>query len=450
MYVLLLFATGVVAIVSLIIAFRRTRDPFHPLVLICPMFIALYAILPLKLLYDDDLRSFLSESNLIFAQTITLFGVFTFCAGCLVASWKKATPPTTAFQISRSLRRRILIGALVLGVIGFGAYWLGISNAGGFEAAYGRAYGGGVTDFGYIREASSLCIPAIVFILLARKGPWPTPLELLAIIIFALPSILQGVLGARRGPSFLIVSTIGLGWYMMRNRRPSVLIVLKVGLVVALLLLLLVSNRDNIFLGSDWDLENTPLEYTKAGPANEYIYGAATIIHASMTNEYYWGKRYLVVLFVRPIPIQLWPKKYEDVGIPQMEENLGTGGEALSYTVGWAGAPGASNGIVSDMWIEFWWVGLAALFVIGWLYGFSWRRAYVNGQFATVVYVIIASLSLYLVSQTLEAMLYRFLYMIIPAWLFWSLAKNVRRQKSRRLSPTATRRVIFEPDELAC
>jgi hypothetical protein len=202
------------------------------------------------------------------------------------------------------------------------------------------------------------------------------------------------------------------------------LAVLTVGVVVGSLLLFLASNRDNIYLGSSWDLENKTLEYTKAGTGNEYIYGAGTILHFSMTNDYYWGRRYLTVLFVRPIPRQLWPNKYEDVGIPQIEENLGTGGEALTYTLGWAGAPGASNGIVSDMWIEFWWLGLAALFLIGWLHGFCWRRAYANGQFAIVVYIIMASLSLYLVTQTLEAMLYRFLFMIIPTWLFWKWARS--------------------------
>lgn len=427
MYLLLVGTTGLVTLLALIVAYRRTRDSLHPLVLICPMFLALYVLLPLKLLNDDELSSFLTDSQLVFVQAVILCGVSSFYLGCLLASWKKETNPPAAFQISTLVRRRMFVGALVLGALGLAGYLLGIFNVGGFWEAYGKAYGGGLTESGYIREVPSLCIPAIVFILIARTGKRLSPIDWLSVFVFALPFVIQGVLGARRAPTFHIAVSIGIGWYMMRNHRPSIPIVLTVGIGIGLLLLVLVTNRDSIFLGSDWNLETSPLEYTKAGTGNEYVYGAGTIIHFSLTEDYYWGRRYFAVLFVRPIPKQLWPHKYSDVGIPQIEENLGSGVEELSETVGWVGALGSAGGIVSDMWIEFWWPSMVVLFLIGWFYGHSWRMSRVKGKFATVIYVLMASLTLYLVFQTLEAMLYRFLFMIIPAWLVWQWVKAVPR-----------------------
>jgi oligosaccharide repeat unit polymerase len=427
MYVFLLGATGGVIVLAVSLSYLRTRDSFHPLVFIGPMFLALYVLLPSKLLYEGDLANYLNEDQLIFIQKVTLCGVFSFCLGCMVASWKKPES-TEAIQLSPRLRERMFIGAVILGTLGVLGYVIGIANVGGFWQAYGQAYGGGVSDSGYIRELWSVCIPAIVLILIGGTGQKLSPVKWITILVFALPFVLQGSLGARRGPTFLIVISIGVGWYMMRNRRPAILTVLTVGIGVGLLLLLLATNRSSMFLGSDWNLETSPLEYTKAGTGNEYIYGAGTIIHFSTTGEFYWGRRYLVILFVRPIPKQLWPHKYSDVRIPQIEENLGSGVEELSDTLGWVGALGAAGGLVSDMWIEFWWLSMAVLFLIGWCYGYCWRLSCIKGRFAAVIYVLMTSLTVFLVTQTLEAMLVRFLFMIVPAWLIWQWVKAAPRR----------------------
>jgi oligosaccharide repeat unit polymerase len=453
MYPFLLGVTAVVILVALLLAYRRTGDSLHPLVLICPMFLAMYVLLPVKLLYDEDFGFFLTNSQLVFAQTVTVCGVFSFCLGCLMASWKKTPNPPVAFPVSRSVREKLFIAALVLGTLGVLGYLVGIFNVGGFWEAYGKAYGGGLVESGYVREASSLCLPAIAFIFVSRVGRRLSVIDLAAIFVFALPFVIQGILGARRGPTFLIVVTVGVGWYLMRNKRPAILLVLSAGVVVGLLLLLLATNRNSIFLGSDWNLETSPLDYTRAGTGNEYIYGAGTIVHFSMTGDFYWGRRYFAIVFIRPIPKQFWPDKYKDVGIPQIEENLASGVEELAETVGWVGAMGSAGGMISDMWIEFSWWSMLPLFLIGAFHGYAWRRSCVKGRFATVVYVLTAALTLFLISQALEAMIYRFLYMCVPAWLIWQWVKAVPlKERWLRYSLLARERMlapIAEADQVS-
>ncbi|MEJ7709652.1 MAG: hypothetical protein WKF84_07280 [Pyrinomonadaceae bacterium] len=215
---------------------------------------------------------------------------------------------------------------------------------------------------------------------------------------------------------------------MVRARRPQPLFFLVAGCGLGLLMLFLVSNRESIYLGSEWNLDKSVFDYLKVenpehGTGNEYIYGGGTILHASVGEEYYWGRRYFAEVFVRPIPRQLWPNKYEAVGLEQLEQNAGAGGEELLDTIGWSGAFGAAPGMIADLWLEFWWFSLLALYAIGWGYAKVWRLACLKGNFYVVIYVFMASLSIFLIFQTIEAILVRFLFMAGSSWLVWSWAK---------------------------
>jgi len=188
-------------------------------------------------------------------------------------------------------------------------------------------------------------------------------------------------------------------------------------------MLFLVSNRANIYLGSNVRFEQTPTNFITAFSGNEFVYGSGVILNADIKDEYLWGRRYFTIFFIRPIPRFLWPTKYEDASemlkIPSLEQNLGTGEESLTKTLGWRGAKGAAPGIVADMWLEFWWYSFLILFCIGWGYGQIWRKAVVRGGVWIPTYTIMTALSVYLVMQTLEAMAFRFLLMTTAAWLIW-------------------------------
>jgi len=168
--------------------------------------------------------------------------------------------------------------------------------------------------------------------------------------------------------------------------------------------------------------------------SNEYLFGAGSIIHNTETGNYYYGRRYFAVIFIRPIPRQLWQNKYEDVGVKEIEQNFGVGDEAFAQTLGWVGAVGAAPGIIADMWVEFSWGALAAMFFIGWCYGNTWRLMISGNLYGTVLYVLLASLSLYLVFQTLEAMLVRFLFAAIPTYIVLRWAIGSKQTRTARQS----------------
>ena len=226
------------------------------------------------------------------------------------------------------------------------------------------------------------------------------------------------------------VVVLFVGWCFLLGRRPRLVTLLGGGLLLGYLMLFLLDNRDQIYLGSNVDVgsfDTSVLDQIgKASPGNEFVYGAGTILNADHTGEYWWGRRYFVVFFIRPIPRFFWPSKYLDasamLGVPDLEINLGTGGAAFRSTLGWAGSFGAAPGIIADMWIEFWICAFPVLFIFGWWYGRVWRHAVGRGGVWTTIYCLMFALSAYLVMQTLEAMAFRFLETALPTWFAWRYA----------------------------
>jgi hypothetical protein len=73
--------------------------------------------------------------------------------------------------------------------------------------------------------------------------------------------------------------------------------------------------------------------------------------------------------------------------------------------------------------MEFWWFNLPVLFLLGRLYGSVWQKAMVLGGPWIAQYIIIAALSLYLVMQTGEAVIFRSLLLSLPLRLTWYVAR---------------------------
>ena len=67
-----------------------------------------------------------------------------------------------------------------------------------------------------------------------------------------------------------------------------------------------------------------------------------------------------------------------------------------------------------------------AMAALGYLYGFVWRRAVTRGGPWTSQYVILSALSIYLVMQTMEAVIFRTLLLSTPCWLAWRWARRAR------------------------
>jgi hypothetical protein len=412
----LAYLTGLSVLALVVVAWAIYRDCFHPLVYFGPMLVFLYSFLPLYLSFTqrEALRGYLADRDLVYVQIVNGLGAISLCLGILLGSAPAAgRRPPAAWSPSDDVRRRLAGAAVSLGLVGLAAYVYMLANVGGFGGAYGRAYGGVWADSGYIRDLLYLTITALVLLLAA----W----------LFAGPWLLHGLLGARRGPTFMVLAAFGAGWYLMRFRRPRLSTTMLGGLSLGLLLLFLVAHRDQIYLGSDFDFEQDAHAFAfEAEPGNEFIYGAGAILHADTSGDYWWGRRYATVLLVRPIPRFLWPAKYDDaaamLGTPSIATNLGVGTEAFRENVGWSGPQGAAPGIVADMWIEFWWASLLALLFIGWCYGRVWFKTVILGGIWGVIYCLMFALSAFLVMQTLEAMLYRLLLLAVLALLAWRYA----------------------------
>jgi hypothetical protein len=426
----LAYLTGLAVLALIALAWVMHRDPFHPVLYLGPMLVFLYAFLPLYLSFTqrEELLGLLAEGDLVYVQVLNGLGAVSLCLGVLLGGApaggnRRSIPwlPAPAFG------RRLAGAAICLGLIGLAAYAYMLANVGGLAGAYGRAYGGVWADSGHVRDLQYLTIAGLVLLLAARTGRGLSPVDSGWVLLFAAPWLVHGLLGARRGPTFMILVALGAGWYFMRARRPRLTTAALGGLGLGLLLLFLVAHRNQIYLGSAFDFgeESSTIAF-EADPGNEFIYGAAAILHADAVGEYWWGRRYLTVLFVRPVPRMIWPSKYDDaaaaLGGPSIATNLGVGTEALRETVGWTGATGAAPGIVADMWIEFWWASFLVIAGIGWCYGRAWSRAVTRGGLSVLIYCLMFSLSAFLIMQTLEAFLYRLLLLAVPGLLAWRYA----------------------------
>ena len=422
MFEVLLLITAVIAIGAAVIAYDGSRDAFHPLIFISPMLVFLYAWMPWKLLQNNALDIFFDNDQLRFVQTLYILGVFAFVVACLVVGVRfKNNHPDTA-PLSKLTQQRLLVGAAVLGSIGLACWCTTIINVGGFTAAFSTSYSGGHDDSGYVRDGAMLLLVAVLLCMTSLSAGGPRLTGIILTLVFALPWAASALLMGRRGPTFNLVIVLLMGWYMSRRNRPPLLLVAGTGLLLGWFVLFLVTNRQQIYIGSSFDMKtDVSNEVEKPDTGNEYIYGSGTVLSAERRDHYFWMRRYLAQILVRPIPSSMWPTKYADFGVPELLYNAGTG-EGFGDTLGWVGAVGSAPGIIADFWLEVWWFAPMLMGLVGWGYGLVWKRAVTRGGPWASQYVILSALSIYLVMQTGEAVIFRTLELSIPCWLVWKWA----------------------------
>ena len=336
---------------------------------------------------------------------------------------------------SPRIAQRLLIGAAIAGSFGLLCWCITIVNVGGFVNAYSASYSGGWDDSGYVRDGSLLLLTGILLAVSALSMGASRLGSLLVIVMYGTPWLSQALLMARRGPTFAFVVVVLMGWYFNRSKRPPILAVTLLSGCLGWLVLFLVTNRSSIYLGSNFDVSTDVSNIVeKPDTGNEYIYGSGTVLSAERRDHYFWMRRYLAQVMVRPIPSAIWPTKYEDFGVPELLHNAGTG-EGFGDALGWVGASGSAPGIVADLWVELWWLAVPAMAALGYAYGWVWRRAVVRGGPWTSQYVILSALSIYLVMQTMEAVIFRTILLSLPCWLSWRWALKANRIEGRSLGP---------------
>jgi hypothetical protein len=441
---LLLCCTAVVLVLGMAAAYDGSRDILHPLFLLGPMLAVLYAWMPFKLLTSGGLDAFFDRDQLIHVQLLYLFGTVACICGCLLAGTRVRRAVPIAASMTRRMQMRLLVAAGVLGTVGLACWMVTIVNVGGFRNAFSAAYSGGWDDNGYVRDGAMLLLIGVSLALMARSGGAPKLPSLLLVACFAMPWMASALLMGRRGPTFGMAIIVLLSWYLPRGTRPPILASAALAAGLGFLVLLLVTNRQNIYLGSDREMTSDVSDILdKPQTGNEYIYGSGAMLSAERRNHYFWMRRYLAQIFVRPIPTSVWPDKYADFGVPELLYNAGTG-EGFGDALGWNGAPGSAPGIISDLWLEVWWFAVPLFGVIGWCYGAVWKKAVTLQGPWMCFYVALAALSIYLVMQTMEAVIFRTLELVVPAWIAWRWAARERRVRAqvRRARPRRVARVL--------
>jgi len=439
MFEFLLFLAVAIAVIAVLCALDGSRDVFHPLVFIGPMLVFLYGWMPWKLASNGALAQFLDTDQLTHVQTLNVCGILAFVLACLGAGVRlRSRHRAEAPRLSPIACRRLLFGAAIAGTIGLVCWGISIHNVGGFVNAYSASYTGGWDDSGYVRDGSLLLLTGVLLAVTSLSAGGPRIPALVLIGLYGFPWLSQALLMARRGPTFAFALIVLMGWYINRSKRPPILAVGALGLCLGWLVLFLVTNRNNIYLGSSFELSTDVGNIVeKPDTGNEYIYGAGTVLSAERRDHYFWMRRYLAQILVRPIPSAIWPTKYEDFGVPELLHNAGTG-EGFGDALGWVGASGSAPGIIADLFVEVWWLAIPAMAALGWVYGFVWQKAVTRGGPWSSQYVILSALSIYLVMQTMEAVIFRTLLLSIPCWITWRWAlkapSTLPRRSSRRQS----------------
>ncbi|MCS4122717.1 hypothetical protein [Salinibacter ruber] len=433
-------------------AYQR-NDAFHPLVYLMPMMGYLYVLEPVTLLWGGELSDHFTDSELAYVQGYNLACVAAVAGGVLVGDkgLRRDASNVSRFALNLTPHRRRLLRrmAWVIGGLGFLVFVIGILYVGGFTEAFGTSKGGGWAPTGYLRDLKLLVIPGIVLLYMSQRGkPWSLTSSGL-LVLFSIPLAARAFLATSRGWLFMGVIAVVGGWYLVRTRRPGLWTVLVGGVMVWILMLVLVTYRGQIYIGSDFfsgerppvtEMVDKALDRVgQGGRGQTFVYGTYATLLAWEESDIYWGARYLAYTVIRPIPSRVWPTKYTDMGVSGIRYNAGTMGEERAGAIYESLPPGQYPGFAGDLFVEFAWGGVLAALLFGWLYGTVWRRRLVEGGLWTVVYLGLFAMSVFAVMQTLAAaFIARALIVSVPPALLWRFWMNgERRVRGRRKAPAA-------------
>lgn len=413
---------GLLAAIGAVAIFRdwtRWRDVFHPTIYCVPQLMYLYVALPLYGLATDEFE-FVSRAGYWeqLADFQLIAGIM--CVALIAGIWwgAREVGGRTSF-IGEQDAKAIFGVAVLFGILGSLAWIVGIINVGGFDAAYGRAYGGGWDDSGYVREAAQFGFVAAPLLVLSRRKGGMRLQHWILVFIFLLPLLVQGFLGARRGPTFLAITGLAASYVLTFRPRIPFWLAAAAAVLMGMLLLWLVANRGAIYLGSEKPLDSSVSRMLENWSGNEYLFSSAIVRYVNETGESFNGMRVFAHMTARVVPSAIWPTKYADVlgalGLDiDLTQEAGIPVDRIATLTGWKVSRGAAPGMVGDFWMEFGAFAPLAAFAMGGLYGRLWRSSRVDPRLQPA-YAIFAALSIYILTQTIEAWMFRALLFGIPA-----------------------------------
>lgn len=425
--------TALLTLAGAVYAYRKTRDPMHPAIFMAPLFMYFYGVWPLLLNRDSGLQDLFGNAELDYVATLFLFSIACLYIGLLTIPWclnrrNIFITHYLALSMTPYTRKRILRLSLLLGGLSIAAYAYSLYNVGGFIRAYSVGKGGGYASSGYVGEAVLLSYPAVILFAISRQGRKKILLSDIGLALLLIsPNLLQGTFGGRRGPLFLSLSILLLSWYVAKGKQPSLKTILLGVTLISVAVMVVASQRQHFYIGSQGEFDSSKViesvqpeivnPYGEVG--NEYAMAAATVLAADYYQDYYWGKRYFTTFFIRPIPRQIWPTKYEDMGMDVSALGSDQLQQRYLRVVSFIPLAGSSTGSIADVYVEFSWGVLLVFFLLGRAFALVWKKHRLKGGIWTVLLIEMLALSIYLPTQSFSAWLHRLLYTGIITALLW-------------------------------
>ena len=456
MFELLVLTTGLVLAISWVVAYLRSRDALQPLIYIAPMMAFQYVVRPWQLYQQGELQRLLPAMWMLeLSAFVHLLGVIAFCLGCMPSKRAPTGPALWRSFLTPVARQNIVRLAIVLGCISAFFFYYSVLGVGGISHAFGRPKGGGLRlASGYFGEAIGLCVPAIVLLLFAWRKERLRSHQWALIAFLASPYLLTGFLGTRRGPTFMILGAMAFTWFLVRSGKPRLLRVVGTVVMICFVVVFLFMNRPRLYIGSQEPLDWTaPWRFLTgkvgASEGDDYVVASANVAVRHHTGKFGWGRSLLITFLVRPIPKQLWPTKYDDATAFLFSPSEVITSEEIQDLMGWVPASGSAVGGVADLFREFSWGCAFAMYLYGLFYRTVWQRARRQQGIWMILYVIAASLSIYIPTQSMSAVFHRFLFLSIPLALLWRMVVGPFTYRASTVNTESLGRVIMCPRELA-
>jgi hypothetical protein len=426
----LLLVPGIVAIIAGALAFLWSHDALHPMVILCPFLLYSYGIEPYLLSKSGGLYDyFINPDDIYFVNKVYFWCVCFFSAGVMHNRIRRGAAQLRNLDIPIESAKRIQLYkvSLIMGLLSVGSYFYALYNTGGFVAAYSKAKGGVYTDSGWISELQLLCYPAILLLALYGQEKRDKLKYYLLSMLFSIPATMTATFGGRRGPMFLILATFVLAWHIIQKKRPTPRTLLPGLAVISLCVLFVWSQRQHVYLGSKEEVDvgrmSDVLNPKEATAGSNYIFGSGVMLMCKDHNDYFWGKRIFVNIFIRPIPKQIWPDKYTFFFPDKNEEDkdiiMGYHSFSWLQRLGWIPLSGSSAGIFSDIFLEFKWGCLPFSYLFGFFLSWLWKRSVSHGGLWLVLYLLSTILYVYIPFQSLSAFYHRFLFISFFTILLW-------------------------------
>ena len=239
------------------------------------MLFLLYAWMPYQLLHADGLSRFFDRDQLVHVQLLNTLGVAAFVTCCVLPGLRvpRFTSAQGHLQLAPRVANRLLLTTYLLGAVGLACWMVTIVNVGGFVQAFSSSYAGGYDDSGYVRDGAMLLLVGVPARRYRTFRQRPTVRLVLGpcLVRPALDGELRSSWGDAAQPSGFIVVVV-MGWFLGRGKRPPVLLTAGAGLFLGWLVLFLVTNRQNIYLGSDFHANTGRCGHRRQAPDGQRVH----------------------------------------------------------------------------------------------------------------------------------------------------------------------------------